>query len=235
VICFSPRHDLTLAKMSVAEMRAVVDVWTQQERELGADEDVHYVQIFENRGAMMGASNSHPHGQVWASRSVSNEVVAEQAGQTEYLAEHGCCLLCAYRELEMGLGERVVTANESFVAVVPYWAVWPFEVMVLPLRHVADLDGMTDAERDGLAAMLQMVTATYDKVCSILRFRIRWGCIRSPAMGRSIRSGTFMRAFIRRCCGRRRYGSLWLDLNCWEDRSGILLRSLRRRCCDKIK
>jgi len=164
VICFSPRHDLTLAKMAVDDIRRVVDVWTEQERELGAMEDIHYVQIFENRGAMMGASNPHPHGQVWASRSVPNELVAEVAGQKAYLAEHGCCLLCAYRELEMAKGERVVAANESFVAVVPYWAVWPFEVLVLPVRHVADLDGMTETERDGLAAILQAVTSTYDKV-----------------------------------------------------------------------
>jgi UDPglucose--hexose-1-phosphate uridylyltransferase len=139
-------------------------VWESQARELGAMEDVRYVQIFENRGAMMGASNPHPHGQVWASRSVPNEVVAEQKGQAAYLAAHGCCLLCAYRELEVGLGERVVAANENFVAVVPYWAVWPFEVMVLPVRHVADLTALTDTERDGLAAILQAVTSTYDKV-----------------------------------------------------------------------
>ena len=164
VICFSPRHDLTLAKMPVAEIRAVVDVWREQEAELGASEDIRYVQIFENRGSMMGASNPHPHGQVWASRSVPNEVVAEQKGQAAYLAEHGCCLLCAYREMEVEVDERVVAANESFVAVVPYWAVWPFEVMVLPVRHAADLAGMTETERDGLAAILQTVTATYDKV-----------------------------------------------------------------------
>ena len=164
VICFSPRHDLTLAKMSVAEIRAVVDVWTEQSVELGASDDIAYVQIFENRGAMMGASNPHPHGQVWASRSIPNEVVAEQKGQAKYLAEHGCCLLCAYREMEMKLGERVVGVNDSFVAVVPYWAVWPFEVMVLPLRHVAGLEDLTGAERDGLAAMLQTVTSMYDKV-----------------------------------------------------------------------
>ncbi len=164
VICFSPRHDLTLAKMSVEEIRAVVDVWTEQSVELSASDDISYVQIFENRGAMMGASNPHPHGQVWASRSVPNEVVVEQKGQAKYLAEHRCCLLCAYREMEMRLGERVVGVNGSFVAVVPYWAVWPFEVMVLPLRHVAGLEDLTGAERDGLAEMLQMVTSTYDKV-----------------------------------------------------------------------
>ena len=164
VICFSPRHDLTLAKMSVPEIRKVVDLWSEQAAELGANEDIKYVQIFENRGAMMGASNPHPHGQIWASRSMPNEILAEVKGQKAYLAEHDCCLLCAYRELEVGLGERVVASNEHFVVVVPYWAVWPFEVMILPVRHVADLQGMTAAERDGLASILQVVTATYDKV-----------------------------------------------------------------------
>lgn len=164
VICFSPRHDLTLAKMSVPEIREVVNVWAEQYRELGARDDISYVQVFENRGAMMGASNPHPHGQIWASRSIPNEVVLELRGQGEYLREHGCCLLCAYRELELRLGERVIAKNESFVAVVPYWAVWPFEVMILPLRHIADLEAMTDAERDDFAAMLQAVTSTYDRV-----------------------------------------------------------------------
>jgi UDPglucose--hexose-1-phosphate uridylyltransferase len=164
VICFSPRHDLTLAKMAVPEIRAVVNVWAEQSRELGARDDISYVQIFENRGAMMGASNPHPHGQIWANRSVPNEVVAEAKGQKSYFEERGCCLLCAYREMEVGLGERVVATNGSFVAVVPYWAVWPFEVMILPLRHIADLEAMTDLERDDFAAMLQAVTSTYDRV-----------------------------------------------------------------------
>ena len=164
VICFSPRHDLTLAKMSVPEIREVVNVWAEQYRELGARDDISYVQVFENRGAMMGASNPHPHGQIWASRSIPNEIVLELRGQGEYLRKHGCCLLCAYTELEVRLGERVIAKNDSFVAVVPYWAVWPFEVMILPLRHIADVESMTDAERDDFAAMLQAVTSTYDRV-----------------------------------------------------------------------
>ena len=167
VICFSPRHDLTLAKMSVAEIRAVVDVWTEQCAELGGREDIAYVQVFENRGAMMGASNPHPHGQIWASRSLPNEVVTELKAQRAYLKERDCCLLCAYRAMEMALGTRVVATNESFVAVVPYWAVWPFEVMVLPVRHVGGLEGLTGAERDGLADILQQVTATYDQVFDV--------------------------------------------------------------------
>jgi UDPglucose--hexose-1-phosphate uridylyltransferase len=164
VLCFSPRHDLTLAKMEVADIRKVVDLWDSQTAELAARDDIQYVQVFENRGAMMGASNPHPHGQIWASRSVPNEAVVEQAAQAVYLKDHGCCLLCAYREMEVGLGERIIAANRSFVALVPFWAVWPFEVLILPVRHVADLATMTNTERDDLAAMLKSVTSTYDKV-----------------------------------------------------------------------
>jgi UDPglucose--hexose-1-phosphate uridylyltransferase len=164
VICFSPRHDLTLAKMSVEEIRTVVEVWAEQSAELGAREDIGYVQIFENRGAMMGASNPHPHGQIWASRSVPNEVVAELGGQQAYFEERKAVLLCEYLALEESIGERVVAANGSFAAVVPFWAVWPFEVMILPRRPVTQLQAMTDAERTDFAAMLQQVTATYDQV-----------------------------------------------------------------------
>ena len=151
VICFSPRHDLTLAKMAVEEIRAVVDVWAEQCVELGSRDDIGYVQIFENRGAMMGASNPHPHGQIWASRSVPNEVVAELGGQREYFEKHGCCsAVCLSARWRSRLGERVVAGNESFVAVVPFWAVWPFEVMVLPLRHVAQLQAIHGDGADGL-------------------------------------------------------------------------------------
>jgi UDPglucose--hexose-1-phosphate uridylyltransferase len=164
VICFSPRHDLTLAKMSVEEIRAVVDVWSEQYVELGARDDVGYVQIFENRGAMMGASNPHPHGQIWASRSVPNEVAAEFGGQQAYWAEKNEVLLCAYLALEEALGERLVEVNAGFVTVVPYWAVWPFEVMILPRRHITQLQEMTNTERLDFAAILQAVAATYDQV-----------------------------------------------------------------------
>ena len=164
VICFSPRHDLTLAKMSIAEICAVVNVWAEQYVELGSREDIDYVQVFENRGAMMGASNPHPHGQIWASRSVPNEIVAELRGQREYLAKNRAVLLREYGQMEESLGERVVTQNSSFLAVVPFWAVWPFEVMILPRRHVTQLQEFTEAERSEFAAILKDVTATYDQV-----------------------------------------------------------------------
>ena len=164
VICFSPRHDLTLAKMSVGEIRLVVDVWTEQVVELGSREDIGYVQVFENRGAMMGASNPHPHGQIWASRSIPNEVLAELSGQQEYFAKNGTALLCEYQRMEEELGERVVAQNKSFLAVVPFWAVWPFEVTILPRRHVERLEDLTDEERSDFAAMLRAITSTYDQV-----------------------------------------------------------------------
>ena len=164
VICFSPRHDLTLAKMTVAEIRAVVDVWAEQYTELGARDDISYVQVFENRGAMMGASNPHPHGQIWASRSIPNEVVSELNGQREYFEENHKVLLCEYQQLEESLEERIVARNSSFVAVVPFWAVWPFEVMILPRRHVARLQEFKESERLDFAAILRSVTSTYDQV-----------------------------------------------------------------------
>lgn len=167
VLCFSPRHDLTLAKMAVPDIRIAVDAWQQQYEDLGSRDDIHYVQIFENRGAMMGASNPHPHGQIWANHSVPNEIVAEIAGQKDYLARHGANLLVSYREMEAAAAERVVVQNASFLAVVPFWAVWPFEIMILPVRPMPDLAAMTPAERDDFAAILKSVTATYDCVFDV--------------------------------------------------------------------
>jgi UDPglucose--hexose-1-phosphate uridylyltransferase len=164
VICFSPRHDLTLAKMSIAEIRPVVDVWAQQSIELGLRDDISYVQIFENRGAMMGASNPHPHGQIWAGRSVHNEAVAELMGQQEYFTTNDAILLCEYLKMEEKLEDRLMARNSSFVALVPFWAVWPFEVMILPRRHVAQLQEFSEAERQDFAAILKVVAATYDQV-----------------------------------------------------------------------
>ncbi len=164
VLCFSPRHDLTLAKMAVPDIRLVVDEWAAQTAELGAMPNINYVQIFENRGAMMGASNPHPHGQIWATETIPNEPIAELAAQDAYLAKQGVSLLDAYRDLELAQQERVVAENDAWVALVPFWAVWPFETLVLPKRHVGSITDLTPAERDLFAAMLKQVTAGYDHV-----------------------------------------------------------------------
>jgi len=164
VLCFDPRHDLTLATMETAQVLRVVETWIVQAAELGAREEIRYVQIFENRGAMMGASNPHPHGQIWATEHIPNEPLAELAAQRAFFAEHGDPLLAAYLRMELAAGERIVLENESWVALVPFWAVWPFETMLLPRRTVASLAELNQKERDGLAAILQQLTAGYNRV-----------------------------------------------------------------------
>lgn len=164
VVCFSPRHDLTLAKMSMIELRQVVDAWTSQYVELGAMPLISWVQIFENRGAMMGSSNPHPHCQVWATRTAPNELARESATQLAHWNKIGSCLLCDYLKLELESTERLVCENEHFLALVPFWAVWPFEIMVLNKRHAAALDELTSEERNQLADILKEVTARYDNL-----------------------------------------------------------------------
>ena len=164
VLCFSPRHDLTLSMMEAADIRKVVDLWAAQFVELGGKPGIRYVEIFENRGAMMGASNPHPHGQIWASASIPNIPQTEQASLIAYREKKGSCLLCDYYALEKRSGERSVVENRDFLAVVPYWAVWPFETMVLPARHVGSLDELTADERDSLADILKRLTTRYDNL-----------------------------------------------------------------------
>jgi UDPglucose--hexose-1-phosphate uridylyltransferase len=164
VLCFDPRHDLTLATMKRSAIRRVVDTWVAQVEELGGRKEIGYVQIFENRGAMMGASNPHPHGQIWATEHIPNEPAVELATQREHLEQHEVALLSSYLALEMKQKERIVAENESWVALVPFWAIWPFELLVLPKRRVASLAEMTDVERDGFATMLQTVTRGYNRV-----------------------------------------------------------------------
>ncbi len=164
VVCFSPKHNLTMANMAPADLRKVVDRWVEQYVDLGARPFIDYVQIFENRGAMMGASNPHPHCQIWSSRSLPNEVAKEQAAQAEWRASKGTCLLCEYARLEAEAGDRVVEENEGFLAVVPFWAIWPFETMVLSRRHAASIDQLSAAERDLLADILKRITARYDRL-----------------------------------------------------------------------
>ena len=167
VVCFSPRHNLTIANMELAGLRAVVDTWTAQYADLGARDSINYVQIFENRGAMMGASNPHPHCQIWASYSLPNEVAKEQASLLAWREAYGSCLLCEYEKLERTSRERVVEQNDSFLTVVPFWAVWPFETMIISKRHMTAIDALSVAECDGLADILKRTTARYDRLFNV--------------------------------------------------------------------
>jgi UDPglucose--hexose-1-phosphate uridylyltransferase len=167
VVCFSPRHNLTIANMEPADLRRVVDVWAEQFSGLGAMPFIRYVQIFENRGAMMGASNPHPHCQIWSNHAIPNEVAKETASQLAWREERRTCLLCEYVGREQASPERVVEENAGFLIVVPFWAVWPFETMVLPKRHTTAVDGLTDAERDALADILKRTAARYDRLFQV--------------------------------------------------------------------
>lgn len=182
VVCFSPDHSLTLAEMAVGDIRRVVDVWAEQYAEIGARPGIDYVQIFENKGAVMGCSNPHPHGQIWASASVPQEPAVEGAAQAEYLAENGSCLLCDYLALEADAKERIVCQNEGFVALVPFWATWPFEVMILARRHAASLLELTGAERDALADILKRLTTRYDNLFRVA-FPYTMGIHQQPTDG----------------------------------------------------
>jgi UDPglucose--hexose-1-phosphate uridylyltransferase len=164
VLCFDPRHDLTLATMDVAAIRRVVEMWTEQVRELGSRPEIRYVEVFENRGTLMGASNPHPHGQIWATEHIPNEPTLELAAQKEYFAAHGTPLLHAYLTREIAAAERIVAENATWVALVPFWAVWPFETMLLPRSTAASFGSLSEAESDGLAEILKTVTAGYNEI-----------------------------------------------------------------------
>ena len=164
VVCFTPRHDLTLARMSVGDIRKVVETWCAETAELGAEPKVQAVQIFENRGAMMGCSNPHPHGQIWANESVPDELAREGKTQKEYFQKHGGGLLEEYLALELKDEQRIVCANAHFVVVVPFWAVWPFETLLISRRRVESLPDLREEEREGLAGILRQITIRYDNL-----------------------------------------------------------------------
>ncbi len=184
VICFSPRHDLTLAEMDAPAIRRVVDLWVGQYEELGALDFVNHVQIFENKGAVMGCSNPHPHGQIWAQQSLAEESARELARQRTYHADKGGTLLGDYLGIELELGERIVCENADFVALVPFWAVWPFETLVLCRRRVASLGELDSTERDALADILKRLTTRYDNLF-LTAFPYSAGIHQAPTDGRT--------------------------------------------------
>jgi UDPglucose--hexose-1-phosphate uridylyltransferase len=167
VICYSPRHDAALADLPHAAVRQVVDTWVDEFVHLGGREDVRAVTIFENRGAMMGASSPHPHGQVWANATVPDELRRETECQAHHHDTRGSCLLCDYIRLELADGARQVLVNDHFLAVVPFWAVWPFETLVLPRHHASGIDALDGAARDALAAILKALATRYDALFGV--------------------------------------------------------------------
>ena len=173
VLCFHPNHSLTLARMAVPDVARVVDAWADETAALSDLPWINHIQIFENSGAMMGASNPHPHCQIWATEHIPDEPLRELAAQQAYQEEHHSCLLCDYLSTELAQAKsgdesqnRIVVENAHFVALVPHWATWPFETLVLPRRHLGSFTDLKPAERTALAAILKSVTTRYDNLFS---------------------------------------------------------------------
>ncbi len=162
VICFSPRHDLSLPELELPAIRGVVDLWAAQVAELR--ETYAWVQVFENKGAVMGCSNPHPHGQIWASSSLPNEILKEDQHQRDYLAKHGQPLLGDYLAAELASGERLVVESAHWVGLVPWWAVWPFEVLLLPKQQVTHLPELSEDQRHSLSKIMRELLSRYDNL-----------------------------------------------------------------------
>lgn len=164
VLCFSPRHDLTIPRMNPQELRGVIDAWAEQFLSLAKIPWVRYVQIFENRGDLMGASNPHPHCQIWVNATLPNLPAREDESLRAHHSEKHSCLLCDYLQLELERKERIVCHNDGFVVLVPFWAVWPFETLVLSQRHIASMAQLNSDERDLLGDILRRITIRYDNL-----------------------------------------------------------------------
>ena len=173
VICFSPRHDLTLAEMPESDIKQVVHVWRDLTAELGAK--YRWVQVFENKGAVMGCSNPHPHGQVWSGNALPNEPSKEDRNQKAYWNTKESVLLLDYAELETKQRERAVLENADWLVVVPFWAIWPFETLLLPKRHIPRLIDLTEPEIRTLAEILKRLLTRYDNLfCTSFPYTMGW-------------------------------------------------------------
>ncbi|QED36426.1 UDP-glucose--hexose-1-phosphate uridylyltransferase [Antarcticibacterium arcticum] len=164
VVCFSPDHSLTLPVMKIEDITKVIQTWKKEYLELGALENINYVQVFENKGEIMGCSNPHPHGQIWAQRSIPTEVLKKTKKLKEYWNAHKKSLLTAYLDQELEAGERIVLQNEHFVALVPYWAVWPYEVMILPRTHYRHIGQLNGPEEIAFAQIIKALCIRYDNL-----------------------------------------------------------------------
>jgi UDPglucose--hexose-1-phosphate uridylyltransferase len=164
VVCFSPKHNLTLAEMDHADLMNVIHAWQEEYKTLGANPLINYVQIFENKGEMMGCSNPHPHGQIWAQQSIPGEPAREQEMQLGYYTKENKPMLLDYVNLELEKKERLIFENESFVALVPFWAIWPYETMIIPKRHIRHILELNEKETSDYAGAIKAVTVKYDNL-----------------------------------------------------------------------
>jgi UDPglucose--hexose-1-phosphate uridylyltransferase len=182
VICFSPRHDLTIAEMDVPEIRKIVDVWGDQYDEIGTHELISTVTIFENRGDIMGCSNPHPHGQIWANQSIPTLQEKELVAQQKYFDKHKTPMLTDYLQWELEQQTRIILENDRFVALTPHWAVWPFETMILPKRPVQSILELNDSEKDSWSEIMKQLLIRYDNLFEV-SFPYSMGIHQKPTDG----------------------------------------------------
>ena len=182
VICFSPDHSKSLADMSVNAIDKVVKAWQKEYIELGSHDLINYVQIFENKGAVMGCSNPHPHGQIWSQSTLPNEVDKKDQQQKTYYNKNKRSLLGAYLKQELEVNERIIYQNADFVVLIPFWAIWPFEAMIVPKIHRRNITELSEAERLSFADAISKITKVYDQLfeCS---FPYSSGIHQSPTDG----------------------------------------------------
>ena len=164
VICFSPDHSKSLADMEIGAIKKVVHAWQKEYTSLGKNEAINYVQIFENKGAVMGCSNPHPHGQIWSQSTLPNEVDKKDKEQKQYFKENKSSLLEDYLNQELEAGERIIFENDDFVVCTPFWAIWPFEVMIAPKNSQKSIVEMSDKEALNFAEAISVITKAYDKL-----------------------------------------------------------------------
>ncbi len=167
VICFSPQHNLTLPQMTIEAIEKIIILWQKEYNELSANHAIKYIQIFENKGEIMGCSNPHPHGQIWSSSSIPLEIAKETNQQKNYYDKQHKSLLSDYIKLELRKNERIVLENDHFVALVPFWAVWPYETMIVSKRQVQNIMQFDEQERKSFATILKQLTAKYDNLFNI--------------------------------------------------------------------
>ncbi|WP_299767883.1 UDP-glucose--hexose-1-phosphate uridylyltransferase [uncultured Dokdonia sp.] len=164
VVCFSENHSLTLPLMEVEDIEKVISLWQEEYATLGGKQEINHVQIFENKGPIMGCSNPHPHGQIWSQSTIPEEVVKKTDRQSSYWKEHGRSLLGDYINQELETNERIIFENEHFVVLVPYWAIWPYETMIVPKRKVAAITDLTAVEKMSFAEAIKRLTIKYDNI-----------------------------------------------------------------------
>ena len=183
VICFSPDHSMSLADMEVLDINKVVKTWQNEYTELGSNDMINYVQIFENKGAVMGCSNPHPHGQIWSQSTLPNEVYKKDQQQRTYFSKNNTSLLGDYLKQELEANERIIYQNDDFVVLTPFWAVWPFETMIVPKKQFANITKISEQESLNFADAISKITKAYDKLfdCS---FPYSSGIHQSPTNGK---------------------------------------------------